>query len=520
MALGNDTTACGDSLTIGTVAQPGNQTYVWSSPSGTAFTQVGTDSIRVVSGTYRLTSTISGTGCSAFDDIDVTLNPLPVVALGNDTTLCGDSLTLSVAAVAGETYVWSVVSGSPFTQLSATSIRVVSGEYSITATNTATTCSSSDSINVTINPLPVVALGNDTTACGDSLTIGTVAQPGNQTYVWSSPSGTAFTQVGTDSIRVVSGTYRLTSTISGTGCSAFDDIDVTLNPLPVVALGNDTTLCGDSLTLSVAAVAGETYVWSVVSGSPFTQLSATSIRVVSGEYSITATNTATTCSSSDSINVTINPLPVVALGNDTTACGDSLTIGTVAAPLGEVYTWSALGGGPAFTQVGTDSIRVVSGTYILTSEITATGCLSSDTIAVTLNPLPVVALGNDTTLCGDSLTLSVAAVAGETYVWSVVSGSPFTQLSATSIRVISGEYSITATNTATTCSSSDSINVTINPLPVVALGNDTTACGDSLTIGTVAAPSGDQVYTWSCFGWRASFHASRHGQHSGCFRNV
>ena len=451
-----------------------------------------------------MTSTISGTGCFAFDDIDVTLNPLPVVALGNDTTLCGDSLTLSVAAVAGETYVWSVVSGSPFTQLSATSIRVVSGEYSITATNTATTCSSSDSINVTINPLPVVALGNDTTACGDSLTIGTVAQPGNQTYVWSSPSGTAFTQVGTDSIRVISGTYRLTSTISGTGCFAFDDIDVTLNPLPVVALGNDTTLCGDSLTLSVAAVAGETYVWSVVSGSPFTQLSATSIRVISGEYSITATNTATTCSSSDSISVTINPLPVVTLPADTGVCATSVLL-DAGFTANASYLWS----NAATTQTTTVT---VSDTFTVTVTNTLTTCQTMQSIVVNLGSPVAINLGADTAACADSIQLNAGAFANVIYDWS--NGGTAQTIFANA----SGQYSIIVTDTLTSCQSFDTINVILGNPVIVDLGPDTTFCGDSIQLD--AGAFADVTYLWSNGDTTQTTFVSIDGQYSVIVRNT
>jgi gliding motility-associated-like protein len=46
-------------------------------------------------------------GCTAFDSVQITAYPVPVVNIGNDTTLCGqNSLTLD-AGNPGSTYLWS-----------------------------------------------------------------------------------------------------------------------------------------------------------------------------------------------------------------------------------------------------------------------------------------------------------------------------------------------------------------------------------------------------------------------------
>src|SRR5690606_41555627 len=104
-----------------------------------------------------------------------------------------------------------------------------------------------------------------------------------------------------------------------------------------------------------------------------------------------------------------------------------------------------------------------------------TQCASSeyDTLVVMTSPLPVVTLGNDTAICvGSSLTLD-AGNAGAAYLWS-------TNATTQTIAVATaGTYSVTVTDGF--CSASDTIVVSTNPLPVVALGSDTTICaGDTL----------------------------------------
>jgi hypothetical protein len=60
------------------------------------------------------------------------------------------------------------------------------------------------------------------------------------------------------------GSYSLTVT-SLEGCSATsDDVIVTVNPLPVVDLGDDITICTGGFVTLDAGNAGSSYVWSTL----------------------------------------------------------------------------------------------------------------------------------------------------------------------------------------------------------------------------------------------------------------
>ncbi len=75
------------------------------------------------------------------------MNPTPVVALGNDTAICsGNSVTLN-AGNAGASYLWSNGATTQTITVNA------GGNYSVAVTNG--TCIGRDTINVTVNPLPV-----------------------------------------------------------------------------------------------------------------------------------------------------------------------------------------------------------------------------------------------------------------------------------------------------------------------------------------------------------------------------
>ena len=110
--------------------------------------------------------------CTATDDIVVTVNPLPTIDLGVDTTLICDGTSETLDAGTGfASYLWS--DGSTNQTLTAN----LAGTYSVTGTD-ANGCTASDSMVVDI--LTVDISQNDTTICeGDSLVLLANA---NQTY--------------------------------------------------------------------------------------------------------------------------------------------------------------------------------------------------------------------------------------------------------------------------------------------------------------------------------------------------
>ncbi len=96
-------------------------------------------------------------------------------------------------------------------------------------------------------------------------------------------------------------------------------------------------------------------------------------------------------------------------------------------------------------------------TYITT--VTNGNCVTADTIVVDVAALPIVALGNDTSICeGTTLTLDVTGSANDIYSWSDLSGNPTLNVDT------AGTYYVTVTNEYN-CSASDTIEIGIDPLP-------------------------------------------------------
>jgi gliding motility-associated-like protein len=367
----------------------GAATYTWSSgiTNGTPFIPAST-------ATYTVTGT-SAANCTNSTTITVPVNPLPVVtaAASPSNAIClGKTCTLSGGGAV--TYAWTspVVNNVPFSPVS-------TATYTVTGTD-ANNCISTTSITITVNPLPVVSISlspSDTICAGETVTL---TANGASTYSWSPTisNGVPFAPMSTT-------TYVVTGS-DANSCTQTAAQTIIVNPMPVVNLGNDASLCqGDSLVLN-AFNPGATYQWqnnSVLSTYTVKQ---------TGLYWVDVN--LYDCHVRDSISVIVNPVPVVNLGIDTAICeGASLTLNAFCP--GCTYQWqdNSTASGYTVTTEGWYSVNV-----------TNQGCSSSDEIFVKQLPLPVVDLGRDTSLCiGDEIHLD-AYNFGAKYLWSDQSTKP------------------------------------------------------------------------------------------------
>ncbi|MBL7955912.1 MAG: gliding motility-associated C-terminal domain-containing protein [Flavobacteriales bacterium] len=469
--LGPSATLCNGQNLVLDAAVPGGS-YVWQ--DGTTLPGY------VVSGPGVYSVTVTANGCSATDGIIVNYNALPVVNLGPDLVLCDGETRVLSATTPGGSYVWQDGSTSPTFTVSGP------GTYSVQVT--VNNCSASDAVNVSYNPNPVVDLGPDIDACdGETVTLDATT-PG-ATYLWSDGSSNATLDVTTDANPSVQVTVN--------GCPATDAVTVNFNPLPVVDLGTDQTVCPDVTVTLDATTPNATYVWQ--DGSTAATFDATT----PGTYTVAVT--VDDCTSSDSFTLSHFTLQTVDLGPDITLCqGQGTTIGTTVP--GATYTWS--------TGATTETIGVsTAGIYWV--DVTLNGCVVRDEVEVFVTPLPAFTLGPDRSICPGTTTLLDATVAGATYAWSTGASTP-------TITAGPGTYSVTVT--ANNCSRSDAITISAWPVDLVDLGADVTLCpGTPITLDATLAGA---TYQWQDGSTNATFAVSSGGTYSvirtdanGCISN-
>jgi len=489
---GPDKAICkGDSVVIGTSGVNGDS-YSWSPSTGLDYDTVPQpEASPTITTTYILTITDTAMGCSNTDTVTVTVNPLPVANAGLDKTICkGDSVTIGTPGILGDTYSWSPVTGlSSSTIAQPNASPAISTIYTLTVNNGG--CTNTDTVKVTVNPLPLALAGPDKTICkGDSTIIGTPAILGN-TYSWSPITGLSSSTIAMPNASP-SVTTIYTLTVSNGICTNTDTVKVNVAPDLANAGPNKSVCKGDSTIIGTPGVLGNIYIWLPITGlsSPIVAQPNASPAVTT-TYTLTVTNGI--CTNTDTVTVTVNPLPIVNAGPDKTICrGDSTNIGT-AAILGNTYSWLPVAGLSTSTIAQPNASPAITTIYTLT--VSNGGCTNTDTVKVTVNPLPVANAGPDKAICKeDSTSIGTAAILGSTYSWLPVAGlSSSTIAQPNASPAVTTIYTLTVNNG--TCTNTDTIKVTVNPLPVANAGPDKAICkGDSTIIGTPAILG--NTYSW------------------------
>ncbi len=466
----------------------GGVTYVWS-PSGslsngTIFNPVASPTTTTQ---YSLTVT-DGNGCTGTDTIWVTVVGTVPTDAGPDTVVCrGSSITIGGAptAPAGSIYNWTpAASLSDPTTANPIANPTITTTYYITVTND--TCSGSDSVIVTVLDPPTVDVTANSPICiGDSITLTAI---GATNYQWSPSTGLNST---TGSSVIAKPTIQTTYTVIGTdvsGCTNSDTVRISINLLPIVDAGPDTTICnGAGITLSASG--GITYIWTPASGlnantgaNPFAQ------PTIQTTYTVVATDI-NGCKNNDSVTLSLSAAPTIIASNNDTICRGANA--SLSATGGNTYTWSPSTGLSATTGSPITTSPPASTTYTVTGT-DVSGCTNIDTVRIVVNQLPPVNAGPNRAICiGASTTLSASGATG--YSWSPAIGlSTTTGAGTVASPTITTMYYVSGAD-GNSCSNIDSVLITVNPLPTVDAGISVSICqGDSASLTATGATS----YSW------------------------
>lgn len=281
ICVSGNATLAANTITVGTGA--------WSKFSGPAGSFSNTASptstfTPTVAGTYVLRWTTTNLSCTFFDDMTLTVDPLPTTSnAGIPFSVCQfQPLSLNGNVPIVGTGLWTQVSGptaavfadatSPTTAVFGTQ----EGAYVFRWTITSGNCTASSSnVTVTINELPPLAdAGGDQTICNTSTATLSGNNPGAATGTWTFVSNAGNTATITNpnlfntTVNGIStGTTRLKWTISNGSCSPYSDevqitkpSDLTTSPLTANAV-----ICqGGTITLSTipsGSLSPYTYQW-------------------------------------------------------------------------------------------------------------------------------------------------------------------------------------------------------------------------------------------------------------------
>lgn len=423
--------------------------YEWSDQSSLQTLEVFTE------GTYSVTVT-DANGCTGTDDIFVELaESLNPVIIGDLEVCEGETSTLD-AGSGFVTYLWS---NDEITQ----TIEVSSAEtYSVTVSDNSG-CSGETSVSFVVNDNPFVIISGDEVFCdGNS----SVLSAGNfPNYLWSDDTTDPTLEV------FDSGTYSVTIT-DANGCTAEDDILITVNPNPVPVISGATAFCtGNSTTLD-AGSDYSSYLWSSTETSQTITVSSP------GTIVLTVTDS-NGCSGETSVDIIENELPTPQIIGDLNICeGETSTLD--AGDGFESYLWS--------NDEITQTIDVSSGGNWSVLVTDAYGCTGSGNVNLTVFTNPTPTIGGSTTYCVGGSTVLNAGAGYDSYLWNTTENTQ--SISASS----PGIYTVEVID-QNGCSGTAMVDVeestSLNPV----ISGGFVFCEDGSTI--LDAGDGFDAYLWS-----------------------
>ena len=406
---------------------------------------------------YMVTDTI---GCAAEDSIAVTVNPLPIVNItGNDTICDGDSTTLT--ATGGGSYAWNTGGTLDSIIVNPSS----NTNYTVVVTDL-NTCVDSATVSVQVNPTPTAAISGNAIICEGTSTALTAS--GGGTYSWNTGDTTSLISVAP----LVDSTYSVIVT-NASGCTDSTSVFVQVLTAPTAAITGNDTICNGS-SASLTGSGGGTYSWNT--GATSSNINVTPN--IDSTYTLIVDIGG--CTDTITHTVYVNPLPVVSItGIDTICVGDSTTL---TATGGGSYSWNVGG--------NLDSI-IVSPTTNTNYTVTVTdsnSCVNNANFNVVVNPLPVINIAGNDSICA-GLSANLTASGANSYVWSNSATTPTITVNPTT----NTTYTVVGTD-INGCSDSTQIEVVILPQPTAQITGDSVICdGESITL----TASGGNFYLWN-----------------------
>ncbi|MBB3842177.1 putative repeat protein (TIGR01451 family) [Runella defluvii] len=412
-----------------------------ANPSAATIDANGNISGLNAAGTYKFVYSVTSGGQTCTDTAQVVVLAKPVIADGSATICAGESVDLTSKITNYNTYlspVWTVGTAGGTAVATPSSVKPTGTTTYVLVAQNAAGCKDTANVVVTVNPKPNA--GKDTTLACVNAANNTLAT--SYTLV-PSPAGGSWSQLGTTPIAAtisgnnvtgmsVAGTYQFIYTTTA-GCK--DTVAVTVAPCAGCVKPNAgadaASVCQPTSTAKLTAVTtGGT--WAPI-GSPANPSAATidasgniSGLNAAGTYKFIYSITSGGQTCTDTAQVIVLAMPVIADGSATICAGESVDLTTKITNYnsyqGQVWTVGTAGG----TAVATPTSVKPTGTttYVLIAQ-NAAGCKDTANVVVTVNPKPNA--GKDTTLvCSNgnvpsSVQLSATPTGG---TWSALTGNP------------------------------------------------------------------------------------------------
>lgn len=288
--------------------------------------------------------------CYDYDTINVTSVPSPVITVTPNDTICAGEVSSIIASSTNPGLIYTWNPGN--IQSNELNVSPISSTfYTVTGKDANGCVSNLISRLVSVIPSPAVDLvASETTIChGNSVTLTANSPNSNITYSWGqSPATTS--QITVSPTNATQYTVQVTN---AQNCSAYDTVQIIVIPPYSISFSGNTTICaGDSTQLTInGSVPSMQLIWE--GNAPGSQLT---VGPTSDTYFV-ATGSFLNCPQvTDSVLVTVNPIPTVTAPADIQICrGELFSATATATPSTSTIHWTTINEtGPTQSVVATD----------------------------------------------------------------------------------------------------------------------------------------------------------------------
>ncbi|MFN8276011.1 MAG: gliding motility-associated C-terminal domain-containing protein [Chitinophagales bacterium] len=397
-------------------------------------------------------------GCDSFVITALFVKPLPNVVVANDTVCTGQQAVLhaNVNPIGG-TFVWT---GFPSATTSLTVTPLVTTDYILQYT--ANGCTAADTGSVIVNPIPTITSPNQLICFGDSVYLVATGNPIGGIFNWNST-------VNNDSLLVypsVNTSYSVTYELSG---------------------------CFDTALVSVTVKdTSYAYVYDTIcTGSSYTMPDGTIVNISGIHNNLFQTQSG--CDSLIVVNLTVLPLPILSVPNDSVCAGATSHLTATITGTGGSFLWQP--GNAVTSSIAIPSITAGDHFYNV-SYTDVHGCTTSLSANAFGRIVPTVQVA-DTLICAGQPVNLLALVnpGGGSYQWSNSATTGTITVNPTSTTTYSVTY------TLSTCVASDTARISVHTIPTISLNGIRNVRCFSLNTGLIdistSPASAGYAYSWN-----------------------
>lgn len=459
----------------GTISIIGTGNLSWyNTATGNSFIQSGSQFVYSSSTPTTITVFAQDSACASNPhrtQINLAVHAIPSLSFSPlNPTICAGS-NVFVSASGATNYNWSGFSNNSYVQNLSPSVTTI---YTVTGT-VAPACSDTKTVGVYVVPYPVLTIsppGMVSACIGSSVTL---SAGGATTYTWIA-SGSNSSNITVSPTIPFNTTYVVAGRNSF--CTSYAQTTVVALSNPTISITGLLNICAGTTSTLVASGAN-TYTWSNASTG--------SVMVVTPTNNMSYTVSGASsngCINSQSIAVNTFPQPSVeATPSSYSVCeGESVSFSISTAGVSS-FTWSN----------GTSSSSLVAlpnlGTNVYVLSATNGTCSKSTSVTVYAFANPSLSFIASPTVFCEGITTTITAFGASTFTWNNFTNN--NSLIVTPTANVS--YSVTGSNGY--CSTSDSINLLVHPLPSLTLSASAASiCANAMVTLLV---NGAQHYMWN-----------------------